>query len=91
MKFTLVHIRRLIQHVAISNWERGFLQSVLKQKFSYTEKQNELLDRMWHEYYPEPMDEIEHALLMEFTDEMWQLKLKHEILLIKLKDGELPF
>ena len=91
MNYTIVHIRRLLQHVAISDWERGFLRSVLKQKFSYTEKQTELLDRMWHEYYPEPMDEIEHELMMEFLDRVWMDRLKHEILLIKLKDGELPF
>ena len=91
MNMTLVHIRKLIQHVAISVWERGFLKSVLKQKFAYTETQLEILERMWKTYYPEPIDDLEFELITEFMNKIWKSRLAHEIMLIKLGPNELPF
>ncbi len=91
MNITLTRIRRVLMHVGISMWERGFMKSLLKQKFHYTEKQQELFNRIFNEYYPEPIPEDELLELNEFTEKMWNLKVKHEIKLIKLGPYELPF
>jgi len=91
MNITFTKIRRVLMHVAISSWERDFMKSLIKQKFRYTEKQEEIFNRIFNEYYPEPLPEDILLELTEFKERIWENLVKHEIKLIKLKDGELPF
>jgi len=88
---SVTRIRRVLMHIGISSWERGFMKSLLKQKFSYTEKQEEIFNRVFNEYYPEPIPEDERLELEEFQERQWNLRVKHELILIQLGENELPF